>query len=122
MRNDSRLSMARYAEAARAHHNSRSDHEQAMYERDIDALGFHPGTKQHIIDHGMADVVGHLHANTSKRMEIAALKTPDKQIPALQKIRMGESSGPSKDNEYGSIEDTEAYIQGRREQRSKLRR
>jgi hypothetical protein len=114
--------MARYVEAERAHHDLNPEVEHARAEKHIDALGLHPATKQHIIDNGMADVVGHLHANTSERMAIAALATSDKQIPALQKIRKkivgggGATSETEDDNEA-----TDEYIASRKK-RAGLRR
>jgi hypothetical protein len=94
--------MARYAESARAHYDSNPEAEHAHHERDIDALKLHEGTKQHIVDNGMAEVVAHLHANSSERMALAAMATPDRQIPAIQKIRKriaGGDSGEEHDNE-----------------------
>lgn len=92
-----------YVQSARDYHDSNAEHERALHQHYIDALdGLSEGAKQHLIDSGAADVVAHLHANSSERMALSAMATADRQVPALQKIRKrlaGGGSGEEHDNE-----------------------
>lgn len=112
----------RYVQSARDYHDSgHQEHAMALHQHYIHALDeLSEGAKQHIIDHGMADVAAHLHASTSERMAIAALATSNRQIPALQKIRkriVSGESGESHDNEA-----TDEHLTATRERRGRLRR
>lgn len=100
------LSMKRYVQGQRDHYDSNPDQEAALYKRDLEAHGFPHATNQAIIDQGLHGVSDHLHANTSERMAIAALETPEKQIPALQKIRarmVGGDDGTAPDNDEAEV-------------------
>lgn len=108
MRSDSRLAMARYVEAARQHYDSHPEDEQRLHQEHMESLGLSHSAMLHLRDNGLAGVAAHLHANTSERMRIAALETPQKQIPELQKIQARQAAGQS--GEEDDNEKTREYL------------
>ena len=111
MRNDSRLNMERYVEAARAHHDLNPQDEKALHEQHLESLGLHPAAKEHIINERMAAVAATLSRDSGKRGEISKLDERS-QIAAIDKLHQHEQHGV--DHETASDnEKTDRYLQER---------
>ena len=87
-------SMARYAEAARAHYDLHPEHEAELHRQHLESLGLSGAAKEHLINEGMASVAAHLSSNEDVRKTISNLDDKS-QIAALNKIHAEESGGPS---------------------------
>lgn len=87
------------------------DYAKSVLQRHVDALEMPESAKQHMIQNGQAEVLNHLHANSSERMTISAMKTAHEQIPALNAMHariQGGGSGARTDND-----DVDDYISKR---------
>lgn len=103
MAND--VTMGRFIEAAHSRHHAAA-HGLAM-----DAIGLHPGPKQYILDHKLADVAGHLYAHP----ELVRDKDEGEQLDAVKQVREKLAGGDDSETDE-EIKKTARYL-GDRNQR-----
>jgi hypothetical protein len=115
MRNNS-LSMARYVEAARAHHDLNPQDEHALHEQHLESLGLSSSAKEHLINERMASVAAHLSRNESARANISKMDERS-QVKELDRIHSKEQRGANSDTEDDN-EKTDSYLA----ERGKVRR
>ena len=106
------MSMARYVEAARAHHDLNPQDEAELHKQHLESLGLSGAAKEHIINEGLASVAAHLSSNESVRKSISNLDDKS-QIAALDKIHAQEQTGKSEDDDNA---ETDSYISQRGKQ------
>jgi hypothetical protein len=113
-----KMSMARYIEAARAHHDLNPQDEEALHRQHVESLGLSGAAKEHIIKERMAAVAAHLASNESVRRGISRLDDKS-QIKELDKIHEREQRGKSP--EPDDNEETDAYLSERAKQTASRR-
>jgi hypothetical protein len=83
------VKMGRFVEAAS------SEHHTAAHGLAMDAIGLHPGTKQYILDHRLADVAGHLYTHP----ELVRDQDEGEQLDTVKGIRAKLDGGGSADED-----------------------
>jgi hypothetical protein len=91
------VKLGRFVEAGSAEHHAAA-HGLAM-----DAIGLHPGTKQYLLDHRLADVAGHLYSHP----DLVRDKDEGEQLDAVKQVRSKLAGAPSEDDENAK---TAAYL------------
>src|SRR5215831_3077519 len=109
MRDSPELSMRRYVEAARAHHDQHPDDEIRLHEAHLDSLGLSEGGKEYLIKNRLAPVAAYVQGAGGLRQKLAGMREED-QIRALQAIHASESENPTPGEEESNSE-TDRYVE-----------
>jgi hypothetical protein len=93
------VTMGRFIEAASSGHHAAA-HDVAM-----DAIGLHPGSKQYLLDHKLADVAGHLYTHP----ELVRDQDEGEQLDTVKKLR-AKIAGGKDSEEADANEKTDGYL------------
>ena len=96
------VTMGRFIEAAS------SEHHAAAHDVAMDAIGLHPGTRQYILDHKLADVAGHLYTHP----ELVRDQDEGEQLDTVKKLS-AKVAGGNDSEEADANEKTDSYLGAR---------
>lgn len=85
-----------------------SEHHAAAHDLAMDAIGLHPGTRQYILDHKLADVAGHLYTHP----ELVRDQDEGEQLDTVKGLREKLAGGNASDEADANAK-TGAYLGAR---------